>query len=255
MPRNAPCTLSFQRLLLLLLLTTILHQTHGHGYLKSPRSRNLVAHEDTVWWPLTDNNPQPETCPHCLNRGGTRARCGLTEDNGGVRNYDTPKNALQGSMPTNIQAEWEQGSDVVLDIVLTAHHKGHFVFSACSIQPGQVPTQECFDANPLTFVEDLVHGANFDPRYPERAYIAPVDDPDYVPDLGNDHGIAEYSFKMRLPPNLYGDLVLIQWYVIASCIFVCSVLLIHCVVRREGLISDATLNIYCMTLLLTAGII
>lgn len=142
--------------------------SNGHGYLKSPRARNLVAFEETVWWPQTDKDPQPETCPHCLNRGGSLARCGLTDDNGGIRNYDTPRNALLGQMPTKIQAEYTQGQDVVLDVTLTAHHKGHFVFSACPISPGEIPTQECFDANQLTFVEDLLHGANYDPNYPGR---------------------------------------------------------------------------------------
>jgi len=74
-----------------------------------------------------------------------------------------------------------------------------------------VPTQQCFDQNRLTFVEDLLHGANFDPNYPERAYLAPVDDPNYVPDYGSDQGVMDYSFKIWLPPALHGDLVLIQW--------------------------------------------
>ena len=47
----------------------------GHGYIKSPRARNLVAYEDTVWHPQTANDPEPETCPHCLNRDGILAQC------------------------------------------------------------------------------------------------------------------------------------------------------------------------------------
>lgn len=38
-----------------------------------------------------------------------------------------------------------------------------------------------------------------------------VNDPNYIPDIGSAQGIMYYSFKMRLPPDLYGDLVLIQW--------------------------------------------
>lgn len=117
-------------------------------------------------------------------------------------------------MPTKIQDTYNQGQDVVLDVMLTAHHKGHFVFSACPISSaGDIPSQECFDQHKLTFVEDLLHGANYDTNYPERAYIAPVDDPNYIPDYGAGslQGIMDYSFKMRLPPTLHGDLVLIQW--------------------------------------------
>ncbi|KAL7527162.1 hypothetical protein ACHAWF_002061 [Thalassiosira exigua] len=189
----------------------------GHGYLASPRSRNLVAHEETVWWPQTENDPEPETCPHCLNRGGTLARCGLVGDtSGSMRNYDTPKNAVGGDMPITIQANYTQGQDVILNVLLTAHHKGHFVFSACPISPGEIPTQRCFDVNQLTFVEDLLHGANYDPNYPERAYIAPPNNPNYVLDVGSTSGVMEFSFKMRLPPNVYGDLVLIQWYYLTA---------------------------------------
>eukprot|EP00984_Skeletonema_dohrnii_P023018 scaffold12144_cov111-Skeletonema_dohrnii-CCMP3373.AAC.1 len=39
----------------------------GHGYMTSPRSRNLLASEETVWWPQTEQDPMPESCPHCLN--------------------------------------------------------------------------------------------------------------------------------------------------------------------------------------------
>ena len=40
-------------------------------------------------------DPYPEDCPHCLNRGGILAQCGISPASsaGGVdRNYDTPKN-------------------------------------------------------------------------------------------------------------------------------------------------------------------
>lgn len=42
---------------------------------------------------------------------------------------------------------------------------------ACPITHGQVPTQECFDANPLTFISDEKYGAVPDVNYPQRAYI------------------------------------------------------------------------------------
>jgi len=193
------------------------YEAHGHGYLSSPRARNLLAHEETVWWPQNETNPEPETCPHCLNRGGSLARCGLVGDAsvGNVRNYDAPKNAVGGPMPIAVQANYTQGQVVTLDISLTAHHKGHFVFSACPISPGEIPTQECFDGNRLTFVEDLLHGGNYDPNHPERAYVAPPG-PGYVLDVGSTDGVMDFSFRMRLPPNVHGDLVLIQWYYLTA---------------------------------------
>jgi hypothetical protein len=32
----------------------------GHGYMKSPRSRNYVAYADGVWWGGDDSHPQKE---------------------------------------------------------------------------------------------------------------------------------------------------------------------------------------------------
>ena len=188
---------------------------YGHGFMKSPRSRNLLAKEETVWWPQTEDDPLPETCPHCLNLGGSLARCGMVQD----RNYDSPKNALGGPMPTKIQATYSQGQNIIIDVSLTAHHKGHFVFSACPIVYGEVAGQPCFDQYKLIFVEDLKYGANFDPNYPERAYLAPAG-AGYVLNTSSSNSVIDFSFKMRLPPDLYGDIVLIQWYYLTanSCI-------------------------------------
>lgn len=111
-------------------------------------------------------------------------------------------------MDPNPQACYQPGSIINLDVKLTAHHKGHFEFRACPIAPGEVPTKECFDAYPLTFVEDVLSQgetraqANFDVNYPERAYLA-LDD-------------WELSYRYQLPPGLEGDLVLIQWYYITG---------------------------------------
>lgn len=211
-PHAAPFTAGSLLTLVLLICPYAHHLVHlvdGHGYLSSPRSRNLLAYEETVWWPLTENDPAPETCPQCLNRGGTVAACGLVGD----RNYDTPKNALGGAMSAQPQTTYTQGQDIMVNVTLTAHHRGHFVFSACPIVVSQteIPTQDCFAQHRLTFVEDPIYGANFDPYYPERAYLAPMNDPNYVPDYSSSNALIEYSFKMRLPQDVYGDLVLIQW--------------------------------------------
>lgn len=39
------------------------------------------------------------------------------------------------------------------------------------------PTQECFDENPIMFMEDMLYGAPADKNYPDRAYIAPTNHP------------------------------------------------------------------------------
>jgi len=185
-------------------------RAEGHGYLASPRSRNLVAFEGTSWVSQTANDPEPETCPQCLNLGGSLGRCGVVN----TRSYDLPRNAVGGLMESNVQATYERGAKIVVDVILTAHHKGHFTFSACPIAHGEVPSQACFDEHRLTFVEDMLNGAKLDPNYPERAYLAPFEASEPEGD-----GVR-YSFKMKLPSNLYGDLVLIQWHYLTanSCI-------------------------------------
>ena len=75
-----------------------------------------------------------------------------------------------------------------------------------------MPTQECFDANPLTFVEDVSPNTikapkHPDPKYSDRAYIHPRPAVDFV-------------HKFQLPENLEGDLVLIQ-------VFLDALVLLH----------------------------
>ena len=91
------------------------HQAEGHGYLASPRARNVYAFEETNWDSPTAKDPQAEDCPQCLAGGGL---CGTVGDH----NYNEPRNALGGLMETHIQATYSQGQDVVVDVVLTAHH-------------------------------------------------------------------------------------------------------------------------------------
>ena len=109
----------------------------GHGYLVGPRSRNVLAFEETNWASPTADDPEPETCPHCLNVGGSRARCGIAGEGGHPwevpRNYDAPRNALGGLMKANAQATYAQGQDVVMDVALTIHHKASSSSAQCTL--------------------------------------------------------------------------------------------------------------------------
>ena len=71
-----------------------------------------------------------------------------------------------------------------------AHHKGHFEFHACPISHGDIPTQECFDQHPLTFISDTNDWAVRHEEYPERAYLEPDN--------------WQLSYKFQLPDNLTG---------------------------------------------------
>jgi hypothetical protein len=121
-------------------------------------------------------------------------------------------------MPADPQAQYAKGQEIDVDILLTAHHMGHFEFFACPIQHGEKPSGNCFQDYPLEFVSDPLYGAPKDPNYPTRAYIAP-------------RGVAThkqvgmsgdfYRFRLKLPDNVSGELVLLQWrYLTAnSCTF------------------------------------
>jgi hypothetical protein len=91
---------------------------------------------------------------------------------------------------------------------------GHFSYKACAINPGEVATQQCFDSNKLTFVEDVLYGSHPDPAYPDRVYIPRVD----FTFIQKDHNGIDYLFshRYRLPKGLSGDLVLLQWHYITA---------------------------------------
>ena len=183
--------------------SSLFNTADAHGYLKTPRSRNWYAYEEAVWWDVKDTDPLQESDPYSANRGGTAAQCGIIID----RNYDLPKNAKDGGLlKPVIQECYEEGSVIDVEVTLTAYHGGHFEFHACPISWGEVPTEACFKAHPLEFVEDVLHGAPKDPNYPTRAYI---------------HGLSQMSYgnfhyKYKLPTGLLGELVLIQWYYITG---------------------------------------
>ena len=96
-----------------------LHLVDAHGYLKTPRSRNYHASIEGKYWGGTATDPSQESCPHCLNIGGTEARCGLVGDH----NYDLPPNAIGGVMPPTLQGCYKEGAIIDVESVLTAHHK------------------------------------------------------------------------------------------------------------------------------------
>ena len=98
-------------------LLLLLPPAAGHGYLKSPRARNFVAHEDGAWWPIDPAGPAPESEPQSANIGGVEGRCGIIA---GARNYDVPQNQAGGPLAPAVQACWSPGEEVELAIRLTA---------------------------------------------------------------------------------------------------------------------------------------
>ena len=174
----------------------------GHGYFKTPRSRNYAAYQDGVYWPLLETKPLIETEPQSASSGGT---CGIISG----RNYNHPMNGIGQPMSWNPQACYASGQIIDVSVVLTAHHQGHFEFHACPIsKQGEAPTEECFAAHPLTFISETLSSnenrapAHLDQNYAGRAYV-----------FNNDN---ELHYKFQLPSGLAGKFILIQWHYITA---------------------------------------
>ena len=170
------------------------------------RSRNYIASQDGVWSGGSSTTYPKEDCPHCASIGGTAGQCGVIGDT----NYDDNLNVFGKLLPPAPQEQYSQGQVIQVDVVLTAHHLGHFEFSACPIERGGVATANCLKKYPLKFVSDPLYGAPKDPDYPYRAYIAPAN---YAK---RDSVGLLYSFRLKLPDNLSGDLVLLQWHYLTA---------------------------------------
>jgi len=183
-----------------LLLTSVV-SVHGHGYLQTPRSRNYVASpeaEGKGTWNGGPTDPLVEYDAPGLNVVGPQ--CGQH----GNRNYDFPNSTTGALLAPRIQANYTRGQTITVEVKVFAHHGGHFEFYACAITAGQSPSKACFQANPLEFVEDLLYGSPKDVNYPYRAYMAP-------PAISSPKDNM-FSYRMKLPGNVVGDLVLIQWW-------------------------------------------
>jgi hypothetical protein len=146
-----------------------------------------------------------------LHVSATASACGII--NG--RDYDYPIKTLGHALPigstSSIQASYTCEQVIDLNVFLSVDHGGYFEFKACPVitssgetpPPAEAPGQSCFDLHPLINV-----GNNVDPNYPEREYITTVG--------GGDMGDS----KFKLPPNVSGDLVLLQWHYVTanSCV-------------------------------------
>jgi len=180
-----------------------LAQVQGHGFLKTPRSRNFVAQEDGTWSGGAGSAgiPQKETCHHCLNVKESQNLCGKGNAN---TLYDHWKDINGVPMEWSSQAVYEEGQEFIVESVLTTNHAGHMEIWLCPM--GDDSTQECLHQNAATMVRDELHGGPADWRYPERGYFA--------------SGASEFKFTYRLPENFHGENILMQWHYVTanSCI-------------------------------------
>ena len=75
-------------------------------------------------------------------------------------------------MPWSSEGTFEEGGLIEIQTVLQTNHGGYVIVGVCANYEN--PTQACFDANKLEFVEDVLYGAPKDVNYPDRGYLVPT---------------------------------------------------------------------------------
>lgn len=187
----------------LLFISSLITTVEGHGYLKTPRSRNWVAQEDgvTTGGDANDGKPEQDFCPHCLN---SKASNNLCSKGNAATLYDHWLDINGNPMPWISQATYQEGQEITVESVLTTNHAGHMDMYLCP--DGENPDQDCMWDNPLTLIRDELYGGPTDSTYPERAYFK------------ND--AYDFKFTYKLPEGVCGEKVLIQWrYITANSCF------------------------------------
>ena len=89
---------------------------------------------------------------------------------------------------------------------------------ACPIPDDRsVPHQSCFDSFPLLFLQDETYPIMTpDNNFRARSYVYQGNAQQY----GSDPSGTRFSLKYKLPPNLNGERILLQWhYVTANTCF------------------------------------
>lgn len=217
--RNKP-TIYFIRILaamresiavVLLCAAFTLRSVHAHGYLASPKSRNLLASEAMGY-----------SCPHCLNGGGVDEVSqggalqwprGLRTLSGDPASESSPRSFEAGGelYAGTIGGNYTQGSVVDFRVVLTTNHNGRFSFRICKVRGGydeavemeaEQLNNQCLDQHVL--LQANVKGAQMPgERY---WYTLPEDAAKSV----------EYQMFYELPQGLVCDGIdshcVLQWY-------------------------------------------
>ena len=117
------CLLS-STLLLFSLPSFFVTSVEGHGYLKSPRSRNWVAAQDGVnsRGEQSAGKPAQESCPHCLNAKTSNNLC--SQGNAATL-YDKWKDVNGDEMPWSSEGTYDEGDNITVEAFLSTNHAGH----------------------------------------------------------------------------------------------------------------------------------
>eukprot|EP00658_Telonema_sp_P-2_P012330 TRINITY_DN1469_c0_g2_i1.p1 TRINITY_DN1469_c0_g2~~TRINITY_DN1469_c0_g2_i1.p1 ORF type:complete len:898 (+),score=114.66 TRINITY_DN1469_c0_g2_i1:98-2791(+) len=169
-----------QALLLLgLLCCNLCLLAEGHGYLAVPASRNTILGATYE--------------PQSANTGGV---CGTITS--GSPNFNDAQWMSSGGT-------FNAGQTFTAEVVITAHHKGHFEFRLCPDSTDL--TQSCFDQHLLERSESSPTYSPRDASYPGRWYLPPS-------------GAGRYTMDFTLPETVVCEHCILQWTYITgnSCV-------------------------------------
>lgn len=173
------------------MLLVCLRESHGHGYLKSPPARNVLANSDY--------------CPHCLN-GGTVSSVSASgtlqwpDGKFGICGdpFDGPrKHEFGGQYYTGKPAvTFSQGQVAELEVFISTNHNGRFRFRICQYRKNpfetelELLTEECFDKHVL-----------------KQANVPAAQNPgeEWFYTTPGDPVTTEYTMFYQLPENLDCD--------------------------------------------------
>lgn len=131
-------------LLLPLTLFRIIEKIHGHGLMRTPPGRSSMWRDGYQTPPNYMDNEV--SCP----RGGQCAPCG--DD---LKQSQPRKNENGGyyNKKKTIVAQFKEGQEIAVTMLITANHRGWVQFSLCELKnESAVETEDCF--SPLTVNED-----------------------------------------------------------------------------------------------------
>lgn len=189
-------------LLVLLLFGVCSSVTHGHGYLKSPPARNVLANSDY--------------CPHCLNAGGvaTVSASGTLTWPGGQHGicgdpFQGPrKHEFGGKFYTGKPAvTYAQGQVAQIEVYISTNHNGRFRFRICQ-----------YRKNPFETEADVLTDQCLDQHVLKQANVPGAQNPgeEWFYTTPGDPVTTEYVMFYQLPENLVCDgnkyACVLQWY-------------------------------------------
>ena len=224
--REAKCA-NFYAFYIIIICPLLLKSVYGHGFLQLPKSRNLDNYENGKDYDFMSLNAGGAGTVSSKTFGGlylypdsvanSEQRHGMCGDPSEmVQRYNDNVNIYP------VLSTFKEGDEITIEVVLTAHHMGHFEFFICNSDDLTYPqngiNQECLYRHTLIRAEENNPISPIDPKYPNRYYLEPLSCMEFQTD-----GYPGYRATMKyiLPNGLHCEHCVLQWWYFTanSCIY------------------------------------